>query len=484
MNQVLKDCKTVWKNCLDVIRSGISEQSFSTWFEPIRPVKLVDNILTLEVPSPFFYEWLEEYYVHLLKKAIDKELGPNGKLEYLIVVDKGGKTHEPFRLKVRNDGPSKSVQAKTFQPPKKNGQPENGHYTSPFFVTEVHPDHAQSHLSQKYVFDTLIEGDCNRMARSAGLAIAKKPGVTAFNPFVVYGGVGLGKTHLAQAIGNEIKRYHPDKFVLYVTTEEFTAQFIEALKNNQIQDFTNYYLQVDALIIDDIQFFARKEKTQENFFQVFNRLHQSGKQIIMTSDCPPRDLQGLQERLLSRFKWGLTADVQPPDFETRIAILQTKLQAEGADIPEDVVEYLARNIVSNIREMEGVLVSIMANASFMRQEIDLELAKRTLINIVRSTEKEITIELIQKIVSDYFKIPVEDLKSKTRKKDIAMARHIAMYFSQHYTKLPLKSIGDSFGGRDHSTVVHATKTVSKKLDSDTIFSKIMDDLLDIMGIKK
>nr|WP_317130464.1 chromosomal replication initiator protein DnaA [Flammeovirga kamogawensis] len=341
----------------------------------------------------------------------------------------------------------------------------------------------ESYLNPTYVFETFIEGDCNRLARSAGIAIARKPGATAFNPLVVYGGVGLGKTHLAQAVGNEVKRSDPSKFVLYVSSEQFTTQFIEALRNNNVQQFTNYYLQVDVLIVDDIQFLAKKEKTQENFFHIFNRLHQNGKQIIMTSDRPPRSLEGLTDRLLSRFKWGLTADIQKPDFETRVAIVKQKLMSEGVNVPDDVVEYLSYNIDSNIRELEGTLVSLVANASLMQREVDLDMAKNALLNIVRNTEKEITIEFIQQIVSEYFSISVDELKSKTRKKDIAQARQIAMYFSKEYTKEPLKSIGNQFGGRDHSTVVHATKAVTKRTASDALYNRILEELLDQMNIK-
>lgn len=488
-DDMVKNCQTVWANCLEVIKQEISEQSFHTWFKPIKPAKLENNVLTLEVPSPFFYEWLEEYYVHLLKKAIDQELGPNGKLEYSIVVDKGkskdteGK-NQPYTLQVRNQK-KPTLEKRQVQP--QDAKPDaarNRHYTSPFEIPEINPLFTDSQLNSNYSFDTYIEGDCNSLARSAGLAIAKKPGTTAFNPFVVYGGVGLGKTHLVQAIGNEVKANHPDKFVLYVSSEQFTAQFIEALRNNNVQHFTNYYLHVDVLLVDDIQFLSGKEKTQENFFHIFNRLHQSGRQIIMTSDCPPRNLEGLQERLLSRFKWGLTADVQKPDFETRMAIIQSKMQSEGVDVPSDVMEFLAQNIDSNIRELEGVLISLIANASFMRKEINLDLAKRTLLNIVRNADKEITIDFIQEVISDYFKISVEDLKSKTRKKEIAHARQIAMYFSQNHTKMPLKSIGNAFGGRDHSTVIHASKAVKEKAKADPAFNQTLSELLEQIQVKK
>ncbi|PWJ44884.1 chromosomal replication initiator protein DnaA [Sediminitomix flava] len=545
-----KDCHQIWQNCLEIIRKELSEQSFRTWFMPIKPVKLANDVLTIEVPSPFFYEWLEEYYVHLLKKAINSQLGPNGKLEYSIPVvqptrpkpqqqftDRGayqapqnptpqqnvGQQHTQYTNQVQQNpyqqqAPSQPVidnkpkyvpqerplPAGSAQSPEVYQQNETPQRpvapidTAPQQHTQNHampnmggvpPQSAldfsgASNLNPEYTFDTFIEGDCNRLARSAGIAIAKKPGATAFNPLVIYGGVGLGKTHLVQAIGQEIKRRYPDNFVLYVTCEQFTTQFIEALKSNSVQQFTNYYLQVDTLIVDDIQFLSGKEKTQENFFHIFNHLHQRGKQILMTTDCPPKSLKGLQERLLSRFKWGLTADIQKPDFETRLAIVQQKLVSEGMMVPEDVLEYLAYNIDSNIRELEGVLISLIANASLMKKEIDLEMAKSTLLNIVRSTEQEITIEFIQGIVADYFGISVDELLSKTRKKDIANARQIAMYFSKEYTEVPLKSIGDSFGGRDHSTVVHATKAVSKKIHSDILYNRIVDELLEHMKIKK
>ncbi|GAB4454739.1 MAG: chromosomal replication initiator protein DnaA [Bacteroidia bacterium] len=479
----IKNAETVWANCLEIIKADISEQSFNTWFKPIKPLSLEGDVLTIEVPSPYFYEWLEEYYIGQLKKAIQKELGENGKLDYSILIDKAGDKS----LNIRNNNAKKVVKKVEDEPQTSVKTEKTKHetsYTSPFELPPINPLYANSQLNPNYTFENYIEGDCNSLARNAGIAIAKKPGATSFNPFVVYGGVGLGKTHLLQAIGNEVKKTYPNKFVLYVTTDQFTQQFIDAVKDNSVQQFTNFYLKVDVLIMDDIQFLAKKEKTQEIFFHIFNRLHQSGKQIIMTSDCPPANLQDMQERLLSRFKWGLTADVQKPDFETRVAIIQTKMRSEGAYVPNDVVEYIARNIDSNIRELEGVLISLIANSSFMRKDINLDLAKATILNIVRHTEKEITIEFIQQIVADYFDISVEELKSKTRKKDIANARQIAMYFSQQYTKLPLKSIGDSFGGRDHSTVVHASKTVEKRSHSDTVYNRVLEELLELMQIKK
>jgi chromosomal replication initiator protein len=321
------------------------------------------------------------------------------------------------------------------------------------------------------------------LARSAGYAVAKKPGLTSFNPLMIYGGVGLGKTHLVQSIGNEIKANLPDKFVLYVSSEKFINQFIKAVQNNEVQSFQAYYLQVDALIIDDVQFFGNKEKTQEIFFHIFNHLHQSGKQIIMTSDRPPKDLKGLEERLLSRFKWGLTADLQQPDFETRMAIIHTKMEAEGIEIPPDVCEYLAYTVDTNIRELEGVLISLIAHASLNRREIDLELAKQVMKNIVHDIETEVGIDYIQKTVAEYFHLKLEDLKDKTRKKEIVIARQVAMYFSKEYTNHSLKSIGYHFGGRDHSTVIHAVQSVNDMIDVNANFRDSIKDLKDKLKIK-
>ncbi len=460
-------CSQVWNYCLDVIKEQIPEQSFSTWFSPITPMKLEGEVLTIQVPSQFFYEWLEEHYVNVLKHAITQALGPNGKLEYSVIVDTGSNLSAPYTVNLPNTNGGAVKQADKRQ---------MKDYKGPFQLSSVSQDFLDSQLCAKYNFDTFIEGDCNRLARSAGHAVAKKPGVTSFNPLMVYGGVGLGKTHLAHAIGNEIKQNLPEKFVLYVSSEKFINQFISAVQNNEVQDFINFYLQVDILIIDDVQFFAGKEKTQEIFFHIFNHLHQSGKQIIMTSDCPPRDLKGLEERLLSRFKWGLTADLQQPDFETRIAIIRTKMEADGIDIPEDVVEYLAYSVDTNVRELEGVMISLIAQSSLNRKEVDLELAKQTLQNIVHDIETEVGIDYIQKTVSEYYKLNTEELKAKTRKKEIVIARQIAMYFSKEYTNHSLKSIGYHFGGRDHSTVIHAVQSVNDMIDTNTNFRNSIEDL--------
>ncbi|OOG76782.1 chromosomal replication initiator protein DnaA [Algoriphagus sp. A40] len=459
------EASAVWNECLRVIEQHVNEQSFSTWFKPINPVKLEGSSLTIQVPSQFFYEWLEDNYVQVLKLAIKNTLGQNGRLEYAVVVDKGNSNNQPYVVSF----PQGNASGKKPLPPSE--------VRTPFEMQSLDADMlTKSNLNQNYTFSTYIEGDCNRLARSAGFAVATKPGITSFNPLMVYGGVGLGKTHLVQAIGNEIKNGPEDKFVLYVSSEKFVNQFMDSIKDGNVKSFTNFYMQVDVLIIDDIQFLAGKDRTQEMFFHIFNHLHQNKKQIIMTSDCPPRDLKGLEERLLSRFKWGLTADLQMPDFETRVAIIRRKMQSEGILIPDDVVEYLAYSVDTNVRELEGILISLIAHASLNRVEISLELAKTVIKNFIKDIETEVGIEFIQKSVSEYYGIHTDELKAKTRKKEIVIARQVAMYFSKEFTNHSLKSIGYHFGGRDHSTVIHAVQTVNDMIETDSGFRNSVNEL--------
>jgi len=464
------DSATVWSDCLGVIRQEVDEQNFNTWFKPISPIKSEGDILTIQVPSQFFYEWLEEHYVPVLKKAIHQVLGPNGRLEYSVVVDSGNQKNPPLMVNYPNGNGTKRY---PFQAP--NGHTSHEDY-SPFSFKALNPQTVNSRLNPNYTFDNFVEGDCNRLARSAGVAVAKKPGVTSFNPLMLYGGVGVGKTHLVQAIGNEIKRNLPEKIVLYIDQNDFTSQFLNALQNHKIQEFQNYYLQVDLLILDDVQFLAGREKTQEMFFHIFNQLHQSGKQIIMTSDCPPRDLKGFQERLLSRFKWGLTADLQEPDFETKLAIIHNKMQSDGIQIPTEVAEYLAYSVDTNLRDMEGVLNSLLFHATLLKKEIDLELAKEVLKNIVKEIQADVSVDYIQKTVADYFKVELEQMKSKIKKREIVIPRQVAMYFCKRYTQLTLALIGENFGGRDHSTVIHALESVEDMMKTDANFKNSVEDL--------
>ena len=468
------EVKEVWDKCLQVIKANISEQSFNTWFEPIVPSRLDGKTLTIQVPSQFFYEWLEENYIHVLRRALDYAIGRDGQLEYSIIVDTGTDRQPPIKVHVPTTNSPEAAEARqkaAAEPKKPNPSPSTGPNAAELDI----------YLNSNYSFDNYIEGDCNRLARSAGMAVAQRPGVTSFNPLLIYGGVGLGKTHLVQAIGNHIKGHYHNKSVLYVSSEKFTNQFINAIKSNTLQDFTDFYMKVDTLILDDVQFLSGKEKTQDTFFHIFNHLHQSGRQIIMTSDRRPSELQGLQDRLLSRFKWGLTADLQQPDFETRIAIIQRKLQAEGIYIDAGVIEYVAHSVNTNVRELEGVIISLMAQASLVRRDIDLELAKSVLKNIVTSEEREVNIDTIQDMIADFYDVSVADLKSKSRKKELVFPRQMAMYFAKEFTNLSLKSIGYHFGGRDHSTVIHAIQTISDLMEQEDAIKEAVQKIRSNFG---
>ncbi|MGB1248194.1 MAG: chromosomal replication initiator protein DnaA [Chitinophagales bacterium] len=462
---------SVWRNALKIIQDNVSIQSFKTWFEPIVPVALKGNVLTIQVPSQFFYEWLEEHYVALLRKTIQRELGADARLEYRIVVENSNTASGPYTIEYPNYNTGSEENPESSIPLIVGKNIKN-----PFIIPGLKKVNIDSQLNRNYNFDNYIEGDCNRLARSAGYAVAQKPAGTSFNPLVIWGGVGLGKTHLAQAVGNEIKKQFGSKTVLYVSSEKFTNQFIDALKNNAVNDFVHFYQLIDVLIMDDIQFFANKQKTQDIFFHIFNHLHQNGKQLILTSDRSPRDLEGMEERLLSRFKWGLSADVQVPDFETRIAILEKKMYSDGIELPREVVEFVAYNINTNIRELEGALISLLAQSSLNKKEIDLDLAKKIIKNFVKSVSREVSIDYIQKTVCEYFDVPLEKLKEKTRKRQIVQARQLSMYLAKNFTKNSLKVIGKHFGGRDHSTVIHSCQAIQNLLDTDTDFKDNVEDI--------
>lgn len=466
-----KTSSSVWNSCLQVIKDNIPAQSYKTWFEPVKAVRLEGNVLTIQVPSLFFYEWLEEHYVGLLRKTIKKHLGENGRLEYNIVVEKSS-TSNPYTTNMPSNGNGAEGKKQSMPIP----VALNKDIKNPFVIPGLKKLQVDPQLNQNYTFDNFIEGECNRLARSAGYAVAGKPGGTSFNPLMIYGGVGLGKTHLVQAIGNEIKQKLPDKLVIYVSCEKFCQQFVDSLKNNTINDFVNFYQAMDVIIMDDVHNFAGKERTQDIFFHIFNHLHQSNKQIILTADKPPKDLAGLEERLLSRFKWGLSADIQAPDLETRMAILQKKMYSDGIELPDDVIEYVANQIDNSVRELEGAMVSLLAQATLNKKEVDLSLAKSMLKNFIKNSSKEISMEYIQKLVCDYFEVPVEMVKSKMRKREIVQARQISMYLAKNYTKTSLKSIGAFFGGRDHSTVIYACQTVEDLIETDKKFKSYVQDI--------
>lgn len=465
-----KTADIIWTNCLKIIKDIVEWQHFKTWFEPIKPIELKGSVLLIQVPSQFFFEYLEEHYITLLAKTLKREMGKEARLEYRIMVDSGGNGLEGSMdvsagyAKIHNN--NEMDFPLVINNPVKN----------PFVIPGLKKMQIDPQLNASYLFDSYIEGDCNRVARRAGKTVAEKPGGSSFNPLVIYGGVGLGKTHLAQAIGNEVKRLNPGKVVLYVSSEKFINQFQDHGRNNAINDFIHFYQLIDVLIIDDVQFFARAEKSQDAFFAIFNHLHQSGKQLVLTSDKPPKDLDGLQERLLSRFRWGLSADLQIPDLETRIEILERKMKNDGLEMPKEVVKYVAYNINTNVRELEGALISLLAQSSLNKREIELELAKKVLRNFIKTSSKEITIDAIQKMVCEFFEVPYERLLHKTRKREIVQARQITMFLAKAFTKNSLKTIGEHFGGRDHTTVIHSCQTVKDLMDTDSLFRENVMEL--------
>ncbi|KAB5491933.1 chromosomal replication initiator protein DnaA [Flagellimonas taeanensis] len=463
---------SVWNNCLAFIQDNIQPQAFKTWFEPIKPIKLTDKALSIQVPSKFFYEWLEEHYVKLLKVALTRELGSSAKLIYIIKMENKYGNKEPFTEQIPSSNRT-AVAPQELDVPITSKSPE---LKNPFVIPGIRNIKIESQLNPNYNFDNFLEGDSNRLARSAGMAVANKPGGTSFNPLLVFGGVGLGKTHLAHAIGVEIKDKYPEKTVLYISAEKFTQQYIESVKKNTRNDFIHFYQLIDVLIIDDVQFLSGKSGTQDVFFHIFNHLHQNGKQVILTSDKAPVDMQDIEQRLLSRFKWGLSAELQSPDYETRVSILKNKLYRDGVEMPDDIIDHVARNIKTNIRELEGAIISLIAQSSFNKREVTLELAQQVVEKFVKNTKREVSIDYIQKVVSDYFEMDVATLQSKTRKRHIVQARQLAMFFAKKFTKASLASIGSQIGKRDHATVLHACKTVDNLAETDKQFRKYIDDL--------
>lgn len=470
---MIKTAGDVWASCLEFIKDNITSVGYKTWFEPIVPVKLEGEALTIQVPSKFFFEFLEENYVKIMRIALVRELGKEARLLYDVRLENSYSSKVPQTVKIPSSN-RVPMKPQNVTVPSKNISRE---VKNPFVIPGLQKVKVESNLNPHYSFDNFVEGESNRLGRSAGMAVANKPGGTSFNPLMIYGGVGLGKTHLAHAIGVQVKDKYPDKTVLYVSTEKFIQQYGDAvLKNNNRNDFLHFYQMIDVLIVDDIQFLSGKTKTQDAFFQIFNELHQNGKQIILTSDKAPVDMQDIEQRLLSRFKWGLSAELQAPDYETRISILNNRLYNDGVVVPEEVVEFIAKHIKSNVRELEGVVTSLIAQAAFNKKEFSLPLAKTIVDKFVKNTKKEVSVDYIQKVVSKYFEIDLATLQSKTRKRHIVQARQLAMYFSKKLTKSSLASIGAQIGKRDHATVLHACKTVDNLAATDKNFKVYVEEI--------
>ncbi|MBL1214216.1 MAG: chromosomal replication initiator protein DnaA [Ignavibacteriae bacterium] len=444
------DENKIWNECLTIIKENVPFITFNTWFIPIKPLKLISNTLKIQVPNNFFIEWIDGHYNTLITKTIKQVLGDEGELVYVILDEKENSEDPP---KIEN-------------------------INKPVFIEEVPEAKSDfnSNINPRYIFENFVQGEGNQLARAAAYAISDKPGTTSFNPLFIYGGVGLGKTHLIQAIGNRILQKDPNKKVIYLSSDIFTVEFVEAIQTNKVNEFSNFYKNMDVLIIDDIQFLIGKEKTQDLFFHIFNTLHQSGKQIILSSDKPPKDLKGLNERLVSRFQWGLSADMQPPDFETRIAILKNKSKSYGIELSNDIIEFIAHNITSNIREMEGCLIKLLANSSLSAKEINFDLVRKTVKEISSSRTVNISIDYITKVVCEYLTVDENKVREKNRKKEVVLARQIAMYLSKRLTQASLKTIGLHFGGRDHSTVIHAYNSIEKSLSEDIKFKETVDTL--------
>jgi len=458
----------VWNECLQFIRENVSEEVFAAWFRPIKPVSLNGNVLTIEVPTSLYYEWIETHYIDLLRTALVKQLGNRAKLKYLVRMSnntaKTGRHLEyPGNMRPKVDTNNYTT-------------PAGKEVKNPFVIPGVQKLRIDSQLNPNYTFDNFVEGPNNRLAINAGKSIARHWGNTSFNPLFIYGGVGLGKTHLANAIGIEVKRLHPDKNVLYVSTEKFTQQYTSSVVNKTRDDFIHFYQMIDVLIVDDVHFLAGKTGVQKIFFQIFNHLHQNKKQLIFTSDKAPVDMRDVEVRLLSRFKWGLAAELKAPDYETRKKIILSKLEHDGVRMNHEVVDYIARHVKSNVREIEGVLNSMIAHAAFNHRKLDLELAREIVAHFVRNRKPIYTCDTIQRIVAEYFGLDVKDLQSRSRKRDIVQARQISMYLSKKYTDSSLDQIGTQIGNRNHATVIYALKTVRDLMDVDKQFRKSVLEL--------
>ena len=450
---MLNNHEQLWNRCLSVIKDNISEASYNTWFAPIVPLKYENNIFVLQVPSQFFVEYIEEKYIDLLRMTLYREVGVGTRLEYGVLIDKSSGRGTQI--------PSASEQSK----PKSNIS--NPAYISPYHkpqLPEIDPQ-----LNPAYNFNNLIEGNSNKLARTAGISIGNEPGKNIFNPLFVYGQSGVGKTHLANAIGVMTKQLNPEKRVLYVSANTFQIQYTDAVRGNTVNDFLNFYQTIDVLIVDDIQEFAGKTGTQNTFFHIFNHLHQTGKQLVLTSDRSPLVLVGLEQRLLTRFKWGLSAEIEKPDFDLRKSILESKIYRDGLEIPDEVVNFIAQHVVDNVRDLEGVLVSLLAHSTLTNMPVDIALAEKVISRIVNITKKVNTVEKIRDIVCEYFSLSVDAISTKSRKREVVQARQIAMYLSKQFTKNSLSSIGNTIGQRDHATVLHACKIVNDLMDCDKNF---------------
>lgn len=439
--------EATWQAVLELIKENINIRSFTTWFAPTQAVGLNEDFIEVSAPNPFYYEWIEKHYAKLVQNAITQILGDTKKIKWVVHND-GLKSNHSAYEKTDWASPSSSTQNKV-------------EIDSPFYTR----------INDRYLFDNFIVGDSNRFAYAAARAVSDAPGMTNYNPLIIYGGTGLGKTHLIQAAGNRARIKKPGTRVFYASSETFTSHFINSIQQNKVSEFSAFYRSCDVLLLDDIHFFSNKGKTQEEFFHTFNELHQNGKQIILSSDRPINELVALEERLISRFKWGLVVDVQAPDFETRLAILRNKCEESDLDIPGDILEYLAVNLIDNVRELEGALTRIMAQVAFTAAEPTLDLARSIVSEIGKPDKNILSIEKIMDHTAKVYGVTIDQLRAKTRKKDIVKARQVAMFLAKQLTSHSLVTIGLHFGGRDHSTVIHALDLVENQQKTDGAFKQ-------------
>lgn len=450
------ECQLLWDKCLSIIRDNVPEAAFKTWFQPITPLSFDEQKVTIRVPSPFFYEYLEANFVNVLRMAVPKVFGQGVSLNYRVMGEEGA------------DDASSAVSARAAAP----SPGVSRMIQTPF--TQVAPEELDSQLNRRYTFDNFFEGVTNKLARTAGVAVSNDPGKTTFNPLFIYGPSGVGKTHLCHAIGLRIRQMHPEKRVLYVSAHRFRIQYTDAVIKNTSNDFLNFYQSLDVLILDDIHELVGLNKTQMAFFHIFNNLHQLGKQLVLTADKAPVDMQGLEERLITRLKWGLTAELGRPDAELRRTILRNKIEAEGLVLSDEVFNYIVDHVTDNIRDLEGVLVSLMANSLINNSPVDMALAQRVVGQTVRVENKELSIEKIQEKVCRFFNLEESLVQTPSRKREIVQARQITMFLAKKYTSASFSRIGKVVGGKDHATVLHACKTVKDQMDINKNFRSTVE----------
>lgn len=454
----------VWNKCLAIIKDNVSDTAYKTWFAPIEPLQFSNNELLIRVPSMFFFEYLEEKYIGLLHNTIHRVAGPETKLMYRVLVENESKSTTDWQ------GAPTQPEKKKFTPTAKDLKKVPDPFAQRVYE-ELDPQ-----LNYNHSFQNFFPGLSNRLTRTAGEAIAENPGKTAFNPLFVHGESGVGKTHLMNAIGSMAKELHPTKRVLYVSAHLFQIQYTDAVINNAVNDFINFYQSIDILLIDDIHELAGKTATQNTFFHIFNHLHQNNKQLVMTSDRPPVSLHGLEPRLLTRFKWGLTAELEKPDYHLRKTILQNKVRHDGLSITEEVIDYIADNVTENVRDLEGVIVSLMAHSMVYNRDVDVDLAERVLSKCVRFEKKEISIEKILDTVCAHFKVDQRMVNSKSRKREYAQARQISMFLSKKLTDQSFSRIGEIIGKKDHATVLHACKMIKGLIEMDKDIRTHIDEI--------